>query len=222
MKLLTWLGTMLFPDKCILCGKLLEDGELDLCTGCRVQAPECPVSKIKFPFIDQWTALWYYKDHVRKSLLKYKFQNCRSNAAGYGRLLAMKLMKEDRLDFDVLTWIPISRQRKRRRGFDQVELLAQKLGAELQIMPMPTLEKVRNNRQQSRIIGSAQRRANVLGAYIAIAPENIAGKRVLLLDDIITTGATASECARILLTAGAKEVQLAVLATANQQTKTNR
>jgi ComF family protein len=222
MKLLTWLGTMLFPDKCILCGKLLEDGELDLCTGCRVQAPECPVSKIKFPFIDQWTALWYYKDHVRKSLLKYKFQNCRSNAAGYGRLLAMKLMKEDRLDFDVLTWIPISRQRKRRRGFDQVELLAQKLGAELQIMPIPTLEKVRNNRQQSRIIGSAQRRANVLGAYIAIAPENIAGKRVLLLDDIITTGATASECARILLTAGAKEVQLAVLATANQQTKTNR
>lgn len=222
MKLLTWLGTMLFPDKCILCGKLLEDGELDLCTGCRVQAPECPVSKIKFPFIDQWTALWYYKDDVRKSLLKYKFRNCRSNAAGYGRLLAMKLMKEDRLDFDVLTWIPISRQRKRRRGFDQVELLAQKLGAELQIMPIPTLEKVRNNRQQSRIIGSAQRRANVLGAYIAIAPENIAGKRVLLLDDIITTGATASECARILLTAGAKEVQLAVLATANQQTKTNR
>ena len=222
MKLLTWLGTILFPDKCILCGKLLEDGELDLCTGCRVQAPECPVSKIKFPFIDQWTALWYYKDDVRKSLLKYKFRNCRSNASGYGRLLAMKLMKEDRLDFDVLTWIPISRQRRRRRGFDQVELLAQKLGSELQIVPIPTLEKVRNNRQQSRIIGSAQRRANVLGAYIAIAPENIAGKRVLLLDDIITTGATASECARILLTAGAKEVQLAVLATANQQTKTNR
>jgi ComF family protein len=134
----------------------------------------------------------------------------------------MELLKEHPDGFDVLTWIPISRQRKRRRGFDQVELLAQKLGAELQIMPIPTLEKVRNNRQQSRIIGSAQRRANVLGAYIAIAPENIAGKRVLLLDDIITTGATASECARILLTAGAKEVQLAVLATANQQTKTNR
>ena len=221
MKLLTWFCSVLFPEKCILCGKLLEDEALDLCPDCRVNAPECPVSKIKFPFIDQWTALWYYKENVRKSLLKYKFHNYRSYAAAYGRLLAMKLMKEDRADFDILTWIPISRQRKRRRGFDQVELLAQKLGAELQIHPIRTLEKVRNNRQQSRIVGSAQRRANVLGAYIAIEPENFVGKRVLILDDIITTGATASECARILLTAGAKEVQLAVLATANHQTKTN-
>ena len=222
MKILTWVSAWLFPEKCILCGKLLDEAEMDLCKGCRVDAPECPVLKIKFPFIDQWTALWYYKGNVRKSLLNYKFHNRRSSAAGYGRLLAMKLLTEDRADFDVLTWIPISRQRRRRRGFDQVELLAQKVGAELGTQPVPTLEKVRNNRQQSRIAGTAQRRANVLGAYVAVEPENFAGKRVLLLDDIVTTGATASECARILLTAGAKEVHLAVLATANHDSKTNR
>jgi ComF family protein len=217
MKLLTWLGTMLFPDKCILCGKLLEDGELDLCTGCRVQAPECPVSKIKFPFIDQWTALWYYKDHVRKSLLKYKFQNCRSNAAGYGRLLAMKLMKEDRLDFDVLTWIPISRLRKFRRGYDQVELLARSLGKELGVRPVPVLKKIRHNRQQSRISGDAHRIANVLGAYEAVNLSAIAGRRILLLDDIITTGATAGECAKVLQTAGAAQVSFAAIAAANKK-----
>ena len=222
MKLLTWLGTILFPDKCILCGKLLEDGELDLCTGCRVQAPECPVSKIKFPFIDQWTALWYYEGNVRRSLLRYKFNNRRGYANGYGRLLAMKLLREERTDFDVLTWIPISRRRKRRRGFDQVELIAKCVGAELGVTPVKTLTKTRHNRQQSRIVGFAQRRANVLGVYEPFEPQQFAGKCVLLLDDIVTTGATASECARILLTAGAKEVQFAVIASANHPNKNNR
>lgn len=222
MKLKDWLFGWLFPDKCILCGAILERDELDLCHQCRIDAPECPISKIKYPFIDQWTALWYYEDDTRYSLLRYKFHNRRNYAAGYARMLAMKLMKEERLDFDVLTWIPISQKRLRKRGFDQVELLAQSLAQELQIESVPTLIKIRDNRKQSGIVGQAQRRANVLGAYQAVAPEHFAGKRVLLLDDILTTGATAGECARVLLTAGAAKVELAVVAAARQSKKTNR
>lgn len=222
MKLLQGLAGWLFPEKCILCGKILERDELDLCRKCRIDTPECPISKIKYPFIDQWTGLWYYENDVRYSLIRYKFHNRRNYAAGYARLLAMKLMKEDRVDFDVLTWIPISPKRLRQRGFDQVELLAQKLAEELQVEAIPALRKIRENRKQSGIVGQAQRRANVLGAYEAVQPERFAGKRVLLLDDIITTGATASECARVLLTAGADKVQLAVVAAARQSKKTNR
>lgn len=217
MKLKQLLLSWLFPEKCVLCGAVLEREELDLCRKCRVEAPEHPISRIKYPFIDQWTALWYYKDVVRRSLLRYKFHNRRNYAAAYGRLLAMKLQKEDRLDFDVLTWIPISPKRLRKRGFDQVALLAEKVGRELGIQPVATLRKVRENRQQSRIVGQAQRRANVLGAYAPVEPERFAEKRVLLLDDILTTGATAGECARVLLTAGAKEVQLAVIAAAGHE-----
>ena len=220
MKILEWISGWLFPEKCVLCGKILEREELDLCRGCRVHAPECPVSRIKYPHIDQWLSLWYYEGDVRHSILRYKFHNRRNYADSYGRLLAMKLMKEDRLDFDILTWIPISRKRLRRRGFDQVELLAKKLGAELNIVPTETLLKIRHNRQQSGIHGDAMRRANVLGAYVATDPQMIAGKRILLLDDIITTGATAGECARVLKTAGAAEVQFAAIAAANQ--KNNR
>lgn len=222
MKILSWLSGWLFPEQCILCTKLLEDYETDLCRTCRTEVPDCTDLKIKYPFIDQWTALWYYEGNVRRSLLRYKFNNRRGYAVGYGRLLAMKLQREERTDFDILTWIPISRRRKRRRGFDQVELLAKCVGSELGITPVNTLTKTRHNRQQSRIVGFAQRRANVLGAYEPFEPQLFAGKRILLLDDIVTTGATASECARILLTAGAKEVQLAVIATANHQTKHNR
>ena len=220
MKLLQWIIGWLFPDKCILCGRVLDREETDLCRTCRVDAPECAASKIKYPYIDQWTALWYYEGNVRRSLLRFKFHNRRSYAAGYGRLLAMKLMKEDRLDFDVLTWVPISRKRLRKRGYDQVALLAEKMGQELEVTPVSVLKKIRNNRKQSHIVGIAQRRANVLGAYAVVDPALVAGKKVLLLDDILTTGATAGECARVLLTAGAYEVQFAAIAAANQ--KTNR
>ena len=212
MSIFAWL----FPEKCVLCQKLLQRQELDLCHDCRIHAPECPLMHVKYPFLHRWTALWYYEDHARESLLRYKFLGRRHYAASYGRLLAMKLQKEDRLDVDLITWIPISKKRRWKRGFDQVELLAKKMGQELSMPPVATLEKVRHNTQQSRIIGNAQRRANVLGAYRVLDAEAIAGKRILLLDDILTTGATAGECARVLLTAGAKEVHLAVLAVARQ------
>ena len=78
--------------------------------------------------------------------------------------------------------------------------------------PVPTLCKIRHNPPQSGIVGQAQRRANVLGVYEAVEPESFKDKRVLILDDIITTGATLSECARVLLTAGAKEVHCAAIA----------
>ena len=78
--------------------------------------------------------------------------------------------------------------------------------------PVQTLKKIRNNRPQSGITGQAQRRANVLGVYKVLCPQELSGKRVLLLDDIITTGATAGECARVLLTAGAKEVHCGFIA----------
>lgn len=213
---------LLFPDKCVLCGAILENHELDLCHRCRVEAPVCPISRKNYPFIDSWIALWYYEGNVRRSLLRYKFHGRRNYADSYGRMLAMKLSTEDRVDVDLVTWIPISPKRRRKRGFDQVELLAQRISAELEIPCVCTLRKVRHNKPQSGIVGDAQRRANVLGAYEAVNREAIHGKRVLLLDDIVTTGATAGEAARVLLTAGAKRVDLGVVAMAKHEKKSGR
>lgn len=216
-----WMG-LFFPEKCVLCGKILERNELDLCHSCRVEAPQCPISRKKYPFIDSWTALWYYEGDVRRSLLRYKFYGRKSYAAAYGRMLGMKLLTEERAEADLLTWVPISAKRRRKRGYDQVQLLAEALSRELSIPCVCTLKKVRHNKPQSGIVGDAQRRANVLGAYAAVDPNVFRGKRVLLLDDIITTGATAGEAARVLLTAGAKQVDLAVVAVAKHDNKTGR
>ena len=216
MKLYHFLMELLFPSKCVLCRQLLKTGETDLCGSCRADAPEYPNRKIKLQFLDSFAAVWYYEGNVRASLLRYKFHNARSYSASYGRILAMKLLREYPDGFDVLTWVPVSRLRKLRRGYDQVELLAKAVGKELGMPPVPTLKKIRNNRPQSRLKGAEARRANVLGAYRILENTDVKGKRVALLDDILTTGATAGECARVLLSAGAKEVHCAAMAAARK------
>ena len=120
---------------------------------------------------------------------------------------------------DILTWVPISRLRRMRRGYDQVELLAKAVGRELNMEPQRTLRKIRHNRPQAGIHGAAERRANVLGVYRMAKNADVLDKRVLLLDDVMTTGATAGEAARILLTAGAKEVHLGCIAAAHSDKK---
>ena len=211
-----FLMELLFPPKCVLCRKLLKNGEIDLCGACRADAPEYPGKKINIRFLDSFAAVWYYEGNVRSSLLRYKFYNARSYSVSYGRILAMKLLREYPDGFDILTWVPVSRLRKLRRGYDQVELLAKAVGTELGVTPVSTLKKIRNNRPQSHIKDPAARKANVLGAYQLKPDADVKGKRVLLLDDILTTGATAGECARVLLSAGAKEVHCAAVAAARK------
>ncbi len=215
MRLYYALVHLLFPPKCVLCRKLLKKEESDLCRTCRTQAPEYRNTKRKPQFLDSFVAIWYYEGTVRASILRFKFRRCGSYAQAYGRLLAMTIQQAHPEGLDVLTWIPISPLRRLRRGYDQVELLAKAVGRELGMKPVPTLKKVRHNPPQSGISGTAERRANVLGAYRSLNTE-VSGQRVLLLDDILTTGATASEAARVLKTAGAAEVHCAALAAAGK------
>ena len=219
MMLFYTLAQLLFPPKCVLCGRLLESRETDLCQACRVDGPDCSPSRIKFPFLDSWVAIWHYEGPVRKSIHRFKFYGRRQYAKSYGRMLAMKLSQQHPDGFDLLTWVPTGKFRKLRRGYDQVELLAKAVGNELGTKPEPLLKKVRHNRPQSGIRGDAQRRANVLGAYRVTDPTLIQSKRIVLLDDVITTGATAGECARVLLTAGAEEVHFGAVACARHKTK---
>ena len=181
MKLIKIIADLLFPPKCLLCRRILQDGELDLCHSCRIDAPECPISRKKLAFIDSWASVWYYEGNVRRSLLRYKFYGARSHAQGYGRMLAMKLSETHPEGFDILTWVPISKLRKLHRGYDQVQLLADTVGGELGMQPVCLLKKIRNNPPQSGITGSAQRRANVLGVY-QITQAELADKLVARYD----------------------------------------
>jgi len=205
---------LIFPPKCTLCRKLLTAEETDLCHHCRTKGPDFLKAKRNIPFIAHWTGIWYYRDTVRQSIHRFKFGNARRYAPIYARLLAVRLQKEGLDDFDCLSWVPIARLRRLKRGYDQSQLLAQALAEELGCSCIQVLKKVRSTPPQSSIVDAARRRANVLGAYRVIDPESVKGKRILLLDDVVTFGATASECAKMLMIAGAKEVNLATVAVA--------
>ena len=192
---------------------MLYKDERDVCEACILFGPDYPDRKKRTQFLDSVAAVWYYEGNVRKSILRYKFNYARHYAPAYGRFLAGKIAEVYPEGFDCLTWVPVSPLRKLTRGYDQSALLAKEAGAELGMVPVPLLKKIRHNRPQSGIIKEEKRRANVLGAYRVTRPESVVGKRILLLDDVLTTGSTAGECARMLKTAGAKEVHCAVLAT---------
>ena len=208
---------LLYPPKCVLCRKLLQPQETDLCAQCRADTPEVTGVKRKFPHLANWTALWYYEGSVRASILRYKFHHARHYAPAYGRLLGMKLLQEIPEGFDAVTWVPTGTIRKFFRGYDQAQLLAKAVGKELGCEPVKLLKKLRNTPPQSGINDAAKRRANVLAAYAVTQP--VTGQRILLLDDVITTGATTSECAKTLQIAGAKEIYCAAVAAASHHKK---
>ena len=212
---------LFFPPKCHFCGKLLKYRETDLCHSCRENAPEFTRAKRNFQLIAHWTAVWYYKSNVRKSIRKFKFYNGRSYARFYASAIAIKLKDEPfERDIDVLTWVPISRKRWFSRGYDQSELLAKALGKELGIKPIRTLKKIRDTEPQSGIREHAKRRANVFNAYQVVNADRIRNKRVLLVDDVITTGATISECAKTIMVSGAECIYaVAIAATPNDKSR---
>lgn len=211
----SYLLSLLFPPKCHFCRCILQKAETDLCHSCRGDAPELLRTKRKIPLIAQWTAVWYYKGAVRKSILRFKFCNARGYADFYARELALKLRDADFAnDFSVITWVPVSKLRRLLRGYDQSELLATALGKELGLPAVQLLKKHRHTQPQSSLPGASQRRANVLNAYMCVDRHSIIGKHILLLDDVLTTGSTAAECGKILLLGGAKKVYFAAIAAA--------
>lgn len=224
MRILQWLLDLLYPPKCLLCQRLLERGQRDFCPKCLKNGSEYPFgqanpppkSKNHAPFLDSFTAVWYYESDVRKALHRFKFGGDAYMAEGFGRMLAKRIQPES-IEFDVLTWVPVSAQRRRKRGYDQSELLAIAVGKELGTKPVRLLNKIRNNRPQSTLRSAEARKANVLGAYRIAEQGSLQGKRILLIDDIYTTGATSGECARVLKTAGAAEVHCAAVAAAQRR-----
>lgn len=218
MRIVELLLDILFPRRCIFCRKVLSKEETDLCHNCRAETQIVGKQNKSIPFIAGWLCVWYYKDNVRNSILRFKFYNARSYATYYAKALAMRLL-EEQVEFDILSYVPTGWLRKFFRGYDQVVLLAEAVGKELSTPVIPTLVKVRQVAPQSRIKRPSARRANILGAYKAVNMDVFRGKRILLLDDIITTGSTSSECAKTLLTAGAKEVFCGAIALASHNKK---
>lgn len=214
MGIFTGILDMLFPPRCTFCKRILKSGETDYCSQCHATLPVCEGADAvqDGQYYSKCVSPLYYQDSVRESILRYKFGAKKGYVTCYCKLLAAKILEHFEGKYDLITWVPISEKRLKTRGYDQAMILALATALELDDVAAETLEKTRDNPAQSSLGESDERRANVTGVYNVTDSELIEGKRILLIDDIVTTGATLSECARTLLLQGAEEVLCATIA----------
>ena len=220
MMLLEALLNLIFPPKCPFCGKILDSP--GICPACEKALPWTAEAEglRQGPGDFHCAAPLWYEDLAREGLLRFKFQGASGAAEPLGALIAQCAAERFSGEFDTVTWVPVSRKRLRKRGYDQAELLARAACRRWDTQPVRLLDKVMDNPAQSGIHDAAARRANVLGVYDPVG--DIAGKRILLVDDICTTGATLTECVRVLKDAGAESVVCAVVAlTREKETSQN-
>lgn len=223
---------LLFPPFCPLCRKNLH--KYEICSDCivgfePVKSPCCTICGIPFltdtgddhpcgscisdrPHFDLAASLYIYEGELAEAIKRLKYSGKTSLA---GPLTDLLLNHKITLSlFDNIIAVPLHKSRLRERGFNQSQLLASHLGKKLSIAANPfILERIRPTLPQVGM-KRAERLKNVRNAFALRRGASVAGKSVLLIDDVYTTGATVMECSRVLKKAGAKEVKVLTLARA--------
>ncbi|MBQ5813005.1 MAG: ComF family protein [Clostridia bacterium] len=206
--MLEYILDLIFPPKCVFCHSLLDgdDREKRMCSDCsRTLIPS--VHTIEGEFFDKGCAAYIYSGKVRESLHRFKFGGRKEYASVYAELLidtfgSSPIMNEA----EIIVSVPTNGSNIRKRGYDHTGLLARKLAEKTSVGYAAALRKTRKTKPMFGLKPN-ERKANILGSIeVRINEEQIRGKTVLLIDDIFTTGATASECARVLKQEGAEKV----------------
>lgn len=202
---------ILFPKKCVLCCKTLplDAGKAMLCPDCARHARQkyrC-TEGIHLDGTDGAAAALYYTGDVAGAMKRFKF-NHRQHYADWFAAQTLPLLAErlEKWKPDLVTFIPIGLMRLYQRGYNQAELLAEQLAAPLGLPCRATLSKRAFVGRQSRREGLAARQRNAAKAFQPMTDVDLTGQNVVLVDDIITTGATVEAAAGLLRQMGAAHV----------------
>lgn len=157
-----------------------------------------------------------YAGDLARLIHLFKYRGITALEEPLGRMLLRALPRNER--FDVVTPMPLHWTRRLSRGFNQSALLAEQVSRHTQLPVEHLLRRIRNTGTQAGLTNSA-RRANVAGAFRVLRPERVKDRRILLIDDVLTTGATANACANRLRAAGAARVTVLTLARTDRRHK---
>lgn len=204
MKMTDALLDLLFPPKCPFCRRV-QDGP-GICPACLKSLPwtdEAHSLRTLRGGLLCAAPLWY-EGPVREAIRRFKFHGGVSAAGPLGALIAQTAAERLSGEFDAVTWVPVSAKRLRQRGYDQARLLAENACKLWGVEPEALLRKIRDNPAQSGLEHAEDRWKNTRDVYEAAGAP--AGKRVLLIDDVCSTGSTLVSAANTLLAAGAAGV----------------
>ena len=180
---------------CKRCGVAL-DGDENYCGNCAFDKT----------YFDKAYSPFCYEGAIRDTILNMKFNNLGSYAAVLARYLVYVAQKEQ-IDYDLVTFAPMSAKSAKKRGYNQARLLAEEFCAILNNTELlaETVVKIRETPPQEQL-SRTERKTNLTGSYRLHPQAQVKGKRVLLIDDVKTTGATLNECAKVLKRGGAVQV----------------
>lgn len=208
---------LLYPERCPYCTKVVHQGTL-YCQEC-----ENKLTDIEYHTYARGGYLtissFPYTGIFAEGIKRFKFRKGQQYAYQLARVMADTIVREyGNREFDMITFVPLHPKNQKERGYNQSELLAKELSQILAIPLVTTLRKTRYNKPQHSLKKASDREKNVKGVY-RLAEKNIAkGKQILLIDDIITTGNTLGECARVLTLGEAQDVVCATFAIAVTKT----
>jgi ComF family protein len=223
--LLSSLVNVVFPPVCLHCRRLSPEGLTGgICAGCWAAirtweegqcqrcgsgtgSPLCRDCLIPGWGCQDIRTIGPFEAPMSEAIHMLKYSDARSVARRLGAMMAGRLSRSDRYrQADLALAVPLHEARKRERGYNQAQLLAEQLGKALGIpAPEGLIARAKHTKSQTTL-NKEQRRRNVEGIFAVHNPDRIEGRSIILVDDVLTTGATIGSCGHALLAAGAKEV----------------
>ncbi len=207
---------LIYPPVCGICDKI---NKKNLCKKCELKIKKYEINKIedcrkdKLKYFDYHIKIFRYENIIRDKIIDYKFNE---KAYLYKTFEKMILKTKKTYSFlkkyDIILYVPMFKKHKLIRGYNQSELIARKISDTLGItLEKNNLAKVINTKKQSTLTKS-EREKNVKNAFKLKNPEKIKDKKIILFDDIYTTGSTVNECSKVLKKAGAAEIVILTIA----------
>ncbi len=213
---------LIFPRVCGICGKFNENW---ICENCYKTLKKFQKSIIIYKnnllvqnkerkiYYDRILYFFEYKGIIRKLILKYKFQS----QAYLNNLFSEIILRDENSckvleDYDLLIPVPMYEKKKKQRGYNQTELISKNVCEKLNIiLDINSVIKIRNTKVQSTL-SAEERKENLKNAFYVQNKEKIKDKKIIVFDDIFTTGETVNEISKVLKKSGAKEILILILA----------
>ena len=184
---------------CQKCGTIIK-GNYNLCIHCK---------DIERHF-NKARSVYVYDEESSPIILKAKFGKAKTPAIALGKMLADFFATSDVIG-EVVTFVPMPASRQKERGYNQSEEICKQFSILTKIPMIDALEKLETSTKQAKL-NFDERQQNIAGTFKIKDKSLVKGKYILLIDDVITTGATTSECAKVMLEAGAKQVDVLTVA----------